>query len=180
MRTSRRRLTARCLTASLELNCGNDLAGVQRMGEIVRKTFVGGQYRCSSRWLIPVLAFLALVAPATARAQAVLTETENASALKFADAEGTVGSLEAKHSSSALAAAEEISGETQPSTSELASGLGPNAQAMASTPVDVVVLHGHFVEGNFPHAAGIANPRRHRARVGDEPAHRRSRGLTPR
>jgi hypothetical protein len=88
--------------------------------------------------------------PAGARAQEVLTEAEHGAALKYAQADGAVSSLEAQHSSSALAAAEQISGEKQPSGSALSMGVTQNAQAMASTPVDVVVLHGHFVASNVP------------------------------
>jgi hypothetical protein len=112
----------------------------------------------SRRWAAPTLVLVLLAVPVSARAQEVLTETEKTAALKFANADGTVSSLEAQHSISALAAAEQISGETQPSTSALANGLGPNAQAMASTPVDVVVLHGHFVEWDFPTPQGSPTP----------------------
>jgi hypothetical protein len=115
-----------------------------------------GRRRRTGPRITLVLALVVVASPACARAaqvQAVLTESEQASVLKYAQAEGTVSSLEATHSSSALAASEEISGETQPSTSALA-----NAQVMASTPVDVVVLYGHFVEGNFPTPQGSPTP----------------------
>jgi hypothetical protein len=103
------------------------------------------------------LAFAAVVGPASAQAaepasthaQEVLTEQEQASVLKYAQAEGTVSRLEAQHSSSAVAAAEQISGEKQPAVAA-----GPIEQAMLSTPVDVVVLHGHFVAWDVPAPAG--------------------------
>lgn len=100
------------------------------------------------RWTIPLLVLAALLTPAGAQAQLVLTEAERGAALKYAEADGTVSSLEAQHSSSALAAAEQISGESQPAGSALSSGLTPNAQAMASTPIDLVVFRGNFVASN--------------------------------
>jgi hypothetical protein len=102
-----------------------------------------------------VLTLALLLIPATgARAQdaqteRVLTASEEASALKYGQEEGTVSSLEAQQSSSAVAAAEQISGQKQP-----AEAAGPTGQAMTSTPVDVVVLHGHFVAWDVPAPAG--------------------------
>jgi hypothetical protein len=125
------------------------------VGGTTRASFVGVLGRRFDRWIIPVLAFMALAAPASAQAHGVevLTETEKSSALKFAEVEGTVSSLEAEHSSSTLAAAEQISGETQPASAALTTAL-----AMTSTPVDVEVLHGQFVESNFPTPQGSPTP----------------------
>jgi hypothetical protein len=101
--------------------------------------------------VVPVLALIALAAPASAWAGEVevLTQTEQESALKYGQQEGTVSSLEAMHSSSAVEAAEQIGGEKQPAEAE-----GPKVPAMTSTPVDVVVLHGQFVAWGTPAPQG--------------------------
>jgi hypothetical protein len=101
--------------------------------------------------VVPVLALIALAAPASGRAAGVevLTQTEQESALKYGQQEGTVSSLEAMHSSSAVEAAEQITGRKQP-----AEAVGPKAPAMTSTPVDVVVLHGQFVAWDTPAPRG--------------------------
>jgi hypothetical protein len=101
--------------------------------------------------VVPALALIALAAPASAWAGEleVLTQTEQESALKYGQEDGTVTSLEAMQSSSAVEAAEQISGHKQPAEAQ-----GPTAQAMTSTPVDVVVLHGHFVAWDTPGPKG--------------------------
>jgi hypothetical protein len=100
--------------------------------------------------VVRVLGLIALAAPASAWAgEAVLTQTEQESALNYGQQEGTISSLEAMQSSSAVAAAEQISGQKQPAEAQ-----GPKAQAMTSTPVDVVVLHGHFVAWDSPAPRG--------------------------
>lgn len=111
-------------------------------------------WRLVRRWTSSVLTLSLLLVPASARAQdaqteKVLTASEEASALKYGQEEGTITSLEAQHSSSAVAAAEQISGEKQPAVAA-----GPTEQAMTSTPVDVVVLHGHFVAWDVPAPPG--------------------------
>ncbi len=101
--------------------------------------------------VVPVLALIALAAPATSWAAeaGVLTPTEQELALKYGQQAGTVSSLEAMHSSSAVEAAEQISGQKQP-----ADATGPKTQAVMNTPVDVVVLHGQFVAWGTPAPQG--------------------------
>jgi hypothetical protein len=112
---------------------------------------LGGRQMRRLLRVVPVLALIALAAPASAWAGEleVLTQTEQESALKYGQQEGTVTSLEAMHSSSAVEAAEQISSEKQPAEAQ-----GPKAQGMTSTPVDVVVLHGHFVAWDTPGPQG--------------------------